>query len=203
MEDGFENPWEPAEYTFSSISGSAGDDTFLLEGIENFYLNMMIVGTVGVDDIFPPDTYISFIDLEGGTFSTSAPALVAFTSEDLTVGNYFIAEWTGTPVTWYDVSQGVVHGFNGRIATTRTGSSSFQECRFEFKLMAGQVITDITADYLRGDTDEVISSLSPITLADDATGSGILNAVISPDETMYVVVYLGNISFRISPYRNV
>jgi hypothetical protein len=203
VEDGFENPWEPAEYTFSSISGSAGDDTFLLEGIENFYLNMMIVGTVGVDDIFPPDTYISFIDLDGGTFTTSAPALVAFTSEDLTVGNYFIAEWTGTPVTWYDVSQGVVHGFNGRIATTRSADDSFQECEFELKLIGGMVITDIDGDWIRSDTNAVVSSLTTITLADDAASSGVLNAEIPPDETIYSGMYLGNITFRISPYRNI
>lgn len=202
-ESGVPNPWEPAEYTFSSISGSAGDDTFLLEGIENFYLNMMIVGTVGVDDIFPPDTYISFIDLDGGTFTTSAPALVAFTSKDLTVGNYFIAEWTGTPVTWYDVSQGDVHGFDGLVATTRSSADSFQECEFEFKLIGGMVITDIDGDWIRSDTNAVVSSLTTITLEDDAASSGVLNAEIPPDETIYTGMYLGNITFRISPYRNV
>ena len=31
---------------------------------------MMIVGTAGADSIFPPDTYISFIDTDGGTFTT-------------------------------------------------------------------------------------------------------------------------------------
>lgn len=200
---GVHNPWDPPEYTFSAMSGSAGDTVFLLEGIENFYLNMMIVGTAGIVPVFPPDTYISFIDLDGGTFTTSAPALVAFTSEDLTVGNYFIAEWTGTPVTWYDVSQEVVHGFNGRIGTSRSADDSFQECEFEFKLIGGMVITDITGDWFRGDTNEFISSLDPITLADVAASSGVLDAEIPPDETIYSDMYLGNITFRISPYRNI
>lgn len=200
---GVPNPWEPAEYTFGSISGSAGDTVFLLEGIENFYTNMMIVGTVGADDIFPPETYISAIDIDGGTFTTSTPAIIDFTSEDLTVGNYFIKEWIGDPSTWYDVSQGDLHGLDGLVATTRSGIDSFQECEFEFKLIGGMVTTDIDGDWQRSDTNAVVSSLTTITLEDDAASSGVLNDEIPPDETIYTGMYLGNITFRISPYRNV
>lgn len=198
---GFENPWDPPEYTFSALSGAAGDDTFVLEGIENFYLNLMITGLVGTGDIFPPDTYISFVDLDGGTFTTSAPALIDFTTEDLTVGLYFIKDWIGDPGSWYDVSQGDLHGFNGLIATTRSAADSFQECEFEFKLIGGQATTDITGEWIRSDTEAVVSAMTAIALADDDASSGVLDAEIPPDETIFNGMYLGNIALRIAPYR--
>lgn len=201
-QEGTPNDWEPQTFTIESVSGSAGDVVFSAAALDAGYLNHMITGLVADVSIFPPDTYITLIDVDAGTFTTSAPAKISFSDIDLTVGGWLIKEWLGPRTDWYDVSQGDLHGCNGLVNTSRSSSDTFVEAEFEFKLIGAQITTTIEGDWIRGDTDAAVSAFGPETLADDDSTTGVLNAVIPADGAGYNGIYLGNLKFKIAFYRD-